>query len=69
MNKNICPKCGGKIVAEAIGDYGIVFYLRKDGTIGRKLREVKYGHAGVWMYYCTDCGENYEEKNITGREY
>lgn len=64
--KNICPKCGGKIVAEAIGNYGTVYYLRKDGTIGRKLRKVMYEHSGDWMYYCTGCGENYDEDYIRG---
>ena len=67
MDKNVCPKCGGRIVAEAIGNYGTIFYLRKDGTVGRKLREIRYEHSGDWMYYCTECGENYE-KNIIERD-
>lgn len=62
--KNICPQCGGQIVAEAVGNYGTVFYLRKDGSIGRKLRTVRYEHSGDWMYYCTKCGKNFEEKDF-----
>lgn len=62
--KNICPKCGGKIVAEAIGNYGTIFYLKSDGTIGRKLRTIRYEHSGDWMYYCADCGEGYNEEDI-----
>lgn len=62
--KNVCPKCGGMIVAEAIGNYGTVYYLRKDGKIGRRIRRVMYSHSGEWMYYCTGCGESYEEKDI-----
>lgn len=65
-SKNTCRKCGGKIVAEAIGNYGTIYYLRKDGTIGRKLRRVMYEHSGDWMFYCTGCGETYEEDDIRG---
>ena len=62
--RNICPKCGGRIVAEALGSYGAIFYLKQDGSVGRRLREKKYDHDGDWLYYCEECGENYEEKNI-----
>ena len=58
--KNICPKCGGNVVAEAIGNYGTVHYIKQNGEIGRALREYKYEHSGEWMYYCTGCGENFE---------
>ena len=64
QSKNICPKCGGLIVAEAIGNYGTVFYVKKDGSIGRKLREIKYEHSGDWMYYCSRCGEGFEEESF-----
>lgn len=63
----ICEECGGRIVAEAIGNYGTVYYLRKNGTIGRKLRTIRYEHSGDWMYYCPECGENYEEEYIKSR--
>lgn len=63
----ICEKCGGRIVAEAIGNYGIIYYLRKNGEIGRKLRKIKYECNGEWMYYCTQCGENYDEEYIKSR--
>lgn len=62
MNNNICPKCGGRIVAEAFGSYGTVFYVRKDGSLGRQLRNVKYGGNGDWIYYCPECGEQIKEK-------
>lgn len=67
MAKNICSKCGGKIVAEAFGSYGTVYYIRKNGETGHKIREIKYDHTGDWMYYCTECGENYEQKDIKGK--
>ena len=54
-------------MAEAIGNYGTIFYLRKDGAIGHKMREIKYEHSGDWMYYCMKCGESYEEKDILER--
>jgi len=63
----ICEECGGRIVAEAVGQYGTIYYLRKDGTIGRMLRRVKYEHTGQWLYYCPDCGENYDEEYIKSR--
>ena len=59
--KNRCPKCDGRIVAEAIGNYGTVFYLRDNGTIGHKLRSVKYEHTGEWLFYCDECGEQFDE--------
>ena len=69
MNKNACPKCGGKIVAEAVGSYGILYYIRKDGTLGRKLREAKYECTGEWLYYCPVCGTNYDKEDIIGRKF
>ena len=68
LDKNVCSKYGGKIVAEAIENYGTIFYLRKDGTIGRKLKTIKYEHSGDWMFYCSNCGENYEERDILAQE-
>lgn len=61
VHKNNCPNCGGNLVAEALGTYGTIHYIRKDGTIGRILRTVKYEHTGEWLYYCPICGENYEK--------
>ncbi len=63
----ICEECGGRIVAEAVGQYGTIYYLRKDGKIGRRLRRVEYEHTGQWLYYCPDCGENYDEEYIKSR--
>jgi len=63
-HKNICPKCGGNIVAEAFGQYGTVYYIRKDGQIGRKLRTVKYEHNDDWIYYCPNCGKEFKEDDF-----
>lgn len=64
QKKNICPKCGGKIVAEATGSYGTVYYLRRDGTVGHKLRDIKYEHSGDVSYYCANCREFYDKKDV-----
>lgn len=61
MGKNICPNCGGPLVAEALGTYGTIHQIRQDGTVGQKLRTVKYEHTGEWLYYCLECGKNYDE--------
>lgn len=58
LKLNRCQKCGGRLVAEAIGTYGTVLDVKQDGSVGRKLRRMIYEHSGEWMCYCTDCGWN-----------
>lgn len=55
--KNICIRCGGHLVAEAVGHYGTLFYIKRDGSIGHKIKSVTYEGTGDWMYYCSDCGK------------
>lgn len=62
--KNICPKCGGRIVVEADGSYGTVFYLRRDGTMGHKIRDFKYEYSGELSYYCSKCSESFDKKEL-----
>jgi len=66
--RNICPNCGGRIYAEALGTYGTIYNLRRDGSVGCEIRNVKYGYNGDWLFYCTKCGTNFEEKEITGEK-
>lgn len=61
IKSNICPKCGGKIVAEYFGLYGTIYYLRKDGTLGHEIKNIKYEHTGDYLYYCSNCGETMDE--------
>lgn len=61
IESNICPKCGGKIIVELFGTYGTIHYLRKDGTIGHKIRETKYEYTGDELYYCSQCGYTIDE--------
>lgn len=60
LKLNRCPECGGRLVAEATGNYGTIFEVKQDGSVGRKLRRVIYEHSGDWMYYCADCGRGYD---------
>ena len=59
---NICPKCGGRLVAECIGSYGDVYPLNKKGEPRkRRLKRNIYEHDGDDpMIYCMDCGRGYE---------
>ena len=61
-SKNKCPKCGGRLVAEFIGNYGDIFLLNKDGSgKTRRMKRMIYEHDGdPPMIYCIDCGEGYE---------
>ena len=34
--KNICQKCEGKLLIEAVGNYGDVFRMKKNGEMSRK---------------------------------
>ena len=54
-------QCGGKIVVEFLGLYGNIHYVCKDGAIGHRLRCVKYDNTEGVLYYCSDCGENFDE--------
>ena len=61
IKSNICPKCGGKIIVEQFGQYGTIYFLRKDGTLGHKIRDIKYDHADDYLYYCSQCGYMIDE--------
>ena len=56
--KNICKKCGGKLVIEFIGTYGTVYPLKKDGEPGKnKIKRVLYEESsGDYIIYCSNCG-------------
>lgn len=58
--KVVCPKCGGNLVYEAIGSYGQLYHVCKNGKIGRQLKVIKYEGSGDAMLYCLDCGTNYD---------
>ena len=56
----VCPECGGNLIYEAIGSYGTIYYVCKDGRIGRKLKSIQYEHSGDAMVYCAECCSGYE---------
>ena len=57
--KNICPECGGKLLIEAVGNYGDVFRMKKNGEMSRKrIRRHIYETSGDFMVYCEDCGNS-----------
>lgn len=60
MKKVICPKCGGNLLIEYTGNFGLVHRLRQDGTVGQKLKRYDYELDGRYMVYCRDCGEGYD---------
>lgn len=59
----VCPECGGNLIYEAIGSYGTLYYVRKDGRIGRRLKSIRYEHSGDAMVYCLKCSSGYEFRN------
>ena len=63
MKKNKCRICGGRIVAEDFGTYGRVFYIRKNGEIGRFLRRrIDEGGTNEYIYYCEACLHDYTDE-------
>lgn len=52
-----CPYCGGRMVAEFIGNYGDAMFIKKDGTVSRqRARRFMYEHNGDFpMVYCWNC--------------
>ena len=61
-DKNRCPKCGGRLVAEFLGSYGDVHLMKKDGTAQKqRMKRIIYETDGnPPMIYCIDCGEGFE---------
>lgn len=55
--KVCCPKCGGGLVIEATGQYGIIRKISPTGTICKKQVKVLYGIDGDFydMVYCPTC--------------
>lgn len=61
MDKNICPKCGGKLLIEAVGNYGLVYRMKRDGGMYKKpIRRLTYECSGLFMIYCEDCKNTYD---------
>lgn len=56
--KVCCPKCGGGLVIESTGQYGVICKIGPTGTIHKKQVKVLYGIDGANedMVYCTSCG-------------
>ena len=62
-----CRKCGGSLAIEYIGNYGTTYHLRRDGTVGRRLRSIKYESSGDYMVYCQSCGTGYDGRLLNGK--
>ena len=57
--KNVCPVCGGKLLIEAVGNYGDVYRMKKNGEMSTKrIRRCVYETSGDYMVYCEDCGNS-----------
>lgn len=56
--KVCCPKCGGGLVIESTGQYGVIRKIGPTGKIHKKRTKVLYGLDGAYedMVYCTSCG-------------
>lgn len=64
----VCGQCGANLVVEYIGNYGTIYYLRQDGSVGRKLRSVKYDSSSDgYMVYCPSCGAGYDGRFLDGK--
>ncbi len=55
--KVCCPKCGGGLVIESTGQYGVIRKIGTTGTIHKKQVKVLYGIDGDYpdMVYCPSC--------------
>jgi len=63
--KNVCPECGGKLLIEAVGNYGDVFRMKKNGEMSKKrIRRHIYESSGDFMIFCEECGNT-----VDPREY
>lgn len=62
-----CKKCGGNLEIEYIGNFGTIYHLRRDGTVGRRLRSIKYETSGDYMVYCQSCGTGYDGRFLGGK--
>ena len=53
----VCYKCGSPLVLEKIGNYGKVYRLHKDGTVGSYVRQYHYplSESDIQVY-CPMCG-------------
>lgn len=65
--KCVCPKCGCDLVIEYIGNYGTIYRINKNGTIGRREKRMLYELNGDYMVYCKSCGECYDGRLRAGK--
>lgn len=57
--KNICPECGGRLLIEAIGNYGDVYRMKADEEMSKtRIRRHIYETSGDFLIYCEDCGNS-----------
>lgn len=56
--KVCCPKCGGGLVIESTGQYGVISKIGHTGAIHKKQVKILYGIDGANedMVYCRSCG-------------
>ena len=60
-SKNICPDCGGKLLIEAIGNYGDIYRMRADGEMSkRRMKRVVYEGTEQYMIYCERCRNTFD---------
>ena len=57
MQMNKCPYCGGQIVMEYFGDYGLVYKMKSNGELSKKpIRKFMYEtHGDDPEIYCWEC--------------
>lgn len=62
--KNICQECGGKLLIEAVGNYGDVYRMKKNGEMSKvRIRRCIYETSGDYMIYCEKCGNSVDVKD------
>ena len=57
-NKIVCPECGGELVYEVLGQYGIIRKVNPDGLIQKRQKKVDYGSTDDVLLYCPICHWN-----------
>ena len=63
--RNICPKCGEKLLIEAVGNYGDIYRMRADGEMSkRRIKRIVYEGTDGYMIYCEQCRETFDTKDF-----
>lgn len=63
-DRNVCPECGGKLLIEAVGTFGDIYRMKKNGEMSkRRIARRIYDTTGGYLVYCGKCGAQMEAED------